>query len=496
MTEHDDRQNPRGRSLERMRELGVTPYALPRAPSHTTAQALALLEGGAHEGVAVSLAGRVMARRVMGRSAFVDLHDASGALQLHLRRDVLGERFYDEVFRGCVDLGDHLHVGGELFVTRSGEPCLRVDEATVLTKSLRPLPVVKSQGDRVFDDVSDVELRYRQRHVDLAIHPRVREVFVGRSRMISRMRRWLEDRGYLEVETPVLQPVYGGAHARPFTTWHNTLGQELYLRIADELYLKRLIVGGFEGVFEIAKNFRNEGVSRAHNPEFTMLELYVAHQDLEWMMRLVEGLLADLAVTLHGAPEVPDAADPDASIDLSGPFARERFFEAIAARSGLELRGAGHAELREAARGLGLPAEGSQGKLLDVIFSHVVEPTLLEPTFVTDYPTVLSPLARPQDDAPDLVDRFELFVRGRELGNAFQELADPAAQRARFEEQARARAEGDDEAPPIDEDYLRALEYGMPPTVGLGIGVDRLAMLMLGQASIRDVLLFPAMRPE
>ncbi len=409
---------------------------------------------------------------------------------------MLGEDFYDEVFRSCIDLGDHVYVSGELFVTRSGAPCLRVDEAAVLTKSMRPLPVVKSQGDRVFDDVSDLEHRYRERHVDLAIHPHVRDVFVGRSRMISRMRRWLEDRGYLEVETPVLQPVYGGAHARPFTTWHNTLGQELYLRIADELYLKRLIVGGFEGVFEIAKNFRNEGVSRAHNPEFTMLELYVAHRDLDWMMGLVEQLLAELATTLHGVAEVPDPDDPEGSIALGGPFARERFFDAIASRSGLELRGVGVDGLREAALSLGLPEEGSAGRLLDVIFSHVVEPTLREPTFVTDYPTALSPLARPQDDAPDLVDRFELFVRGRELGNAFQELADPDVQRARFEEQARARADGDEEAPPIDEDYLCALEYGMPPTVGLGIGVDRLAMLMLGQTSIRDVLLFPAMRPR
>lgn len=489
-------QRTRRDSVEALQQLNVSPYTTAHPPSHTTTQARDILAGQDEQAEAqtVSLVGRVAAERMMGKAAFVDLRDGAGTLQLYVRRDELGEQFYDEVFRPHIDLGDYLYVSGFLFVTRTGEPCLHVQQCVLLTKSVRSLPVVKSRDGEVFDDVSDPEFRYRQRYVDLAIHPDVRDVFIQRARIISHLRRLLEDAGYIEVETPVLQPVYGGAHARPFTTHHNSLNMPLYLRISNELYLKRLIVGGFDGVFEICKDFRNEGFSRYHNPEFTMIELYVANRDYRWMMAFTESLIRALATHLHGRAALPL---PDGQwMEMPDGFAQETFYGAIEARTGLRLRHMATDELMQVVESLALSVEpdAQQGRLLDVIFSAVVEPTLVAPTFIVDYPRVLSPLARAHDDEPDLVARFELFMLGKEVGNAFSELNDPQEQRRRLQAQAELR--DDEERMMVDEDYLRALEYGMPPTAGLGIGIDRLVMMLLGQQSIKEVILFPQLRPE
>lgn len=495
-TPEETTQRTRQDSVASLRQLNILPYSTAHPPSHTTAQARDILAGqdSTAESQTVSLVGRVAAQRMMGKAAFVDLRDGVGTLQLYVRRDELGEQFYDDVFRPHIDLGDYLYVRGFLFVTRTGEPCLHVQQCTLLTKSVRSLPVVKSRDGEVFDDVSDPEFRYRQRYVDLAIHPDVREVFVQRARIISHLRRLLEEAGYIEVETPVLQPVYGGAHARPFTTHHNSLNMPLYLRISNELYLKRLIVGGFDGVFEIGKDFRNEGFSRYHNPEFTMIELYVANRDYRWMLAFTQSLIRDLATHLHGRAALPL---PDGQwLEMPEHFAQETFYGAIETRTGLQLRNMTIDGLAEVVDSLGLSVEpdAQEGRMLDVIFSAVVEPTLIEATFIVDYPRALSPLARAHDDTPDLVARFELFMLGKEVGNAFSELNDPQEQRRRLEVQAELR--NDEEHMMVDEDYLRALEYGMPPTAGLGIGIDRLVMMLLGQQSIKEVILFPQLRPE
>ena len=487
------------RALE---EQGINPYPYAWEVDTDAATILDTFDEAAHQPqedqpppYRVSLAGRMMSRRVMGKASFFDLQDGTERIQVYVRRDDLPDGFYNQVFKRLLDIGDVVGIEGFVFRTRMGEITVHAERLELLSKALRPLPVVKEQEGTVYNEVTDKEFRYRQRYVDLVVNPEVRAVFRQRAQMITALRRFLDARGYVEVETPALQPLYGGAAARPFITHHNALNMELFLRIADELYLKRLIVGGFEGVYEIAKDFRNEGLSRFHNPEFTMLELYVAYKDYAWMMDLVEEMIEYAAIELHGTPEVQVG---EHTISFARPWPRIPMLEAIEETTGHDLFGKSRDELATIARGLGLDIDSTMGsgKIIDEIFGEFVEPHLIQPTFITDYPVELSPLAKRHRSKPGLVERFEAIVGGKELCNAFSELNDPADQRARFEEQARLRADGDDEAMQLDEDYLRALEYGMPPTAGLGVGVDRLAMLMTNQESIRDVILFPLLRPE
>ncbi|WP_022835732.1 lysine--tRNA ligase [Salisaeta longa] len=498
-TEQEERRRDERQALE---ARGINPYPYTWPVDHRAADLLATFDDDTHdpdEGtpLTASIAGRITGIRVMGGSAFFDLQDESGTLQVYIRKNDLPEDFYDEVFTELLDIGDIVGVQGHLFRTRMGEVTLRASgDFQLLSKALRPLPVVKEKDGETYNEVTDKDFRYRQRYVDLTVNPEVRTVFRQRAEIIRTMRRVLDDDGFLEVETPVLQPLYGGATARPFTTHHNALDMELYLRIADELYLKRLLVGGFHGVYEISKDFRNEGLSRFHNPEFTMMECYAAYKDYRWMMDFTERMIRTVATTLHDEPTIAFEGE---SIDLSGPWRRVPFFDAIHEATGHDLYGAARDRVYDVAKhelSLDVTAEMSLAKLLDEIFSETVEPSLVDPTFVTDYPVELSPLAKKHRSKDGLVERFELIIAGREIANAFSELNDPDDQRARFEAQAAQRAAGDDEASPIDEDYLRALEYGMPPAAGLGIGVDRLTMLMTGQDSIRDVILFPLLRPE
>jgi len=498
-----ERSEQEQRRREERRELearGIDPYPYAWDTDAHAADILDAFDDEKHdpeggERMEVAIAGRITSIRVMGGSAFFDIQDASGTIQAYIRKNDVGKEFYEEVFRDLLDIGDIVGIEGYVFRTRMGEVTVRVEEIKLLSKALRPLPVVKEAEGETYNEVTDKEFRYRQRYVDLTVNPEVRTVVRQRAQLIRTMRDFLDERGYLEVETPVLQPIYGGAAARPFTTHHNALDMELYLRIADELYLKRLLVGGLEGVYEIAKDFRNEGLSRFHNPEFTMMELYVAYKDYRWMMELVEALIERIATDLHGTPEIEHEGE---TISFARPWERVTFLGAIEAQTGYDLHGASRDELMDVAKGLDLEVEDDlgAGKLYDKIFSETVEPTLVQPTFVMDYPIELSPLAKKHREKEGLVERFEVIVAGREICNAFSELNDPEDQRARFEEQARLRAEGDEEATPIDEDYLRAMEYGMPPAAGLGVGIDRLTMIMTGQASIRDVILFPLLRPE
>ncbi len=495
--EQEQRRREERRALE---DRGIDPYPYAWDTDAHAADILDTFDDETHdpedgERMAVAIAGRITSIRVMGGSAFFDVQDASETIQAYIRKNDVGEAFYEEVFRDLLDIGDIVGIKGHVFRTRMGEVTVRVEEIKLLSKALRPLPVVKEAEGETYNEVTDKEFRYRQRYVDLTVNPEVRTVVRQRAQLIRTMRDFLDERGYLEVETPVLQPIYGGASARPFTTHHNALDMELYLRIADELYLKRLLVGGLEGVYEIAKDFRNEGLSRFHNPEFTMMELYVAYKDYRWMMELVEELIERIATALHGTPEIEHEGD---TISFARPWERVTFLGAIEEETGYDLHGASRDELMDAAKALDLDVDGDlgAGKLYDKIFSDTVEPTLVQPTFVMDYPIELSPLAKKHREKEGLVERFEVVVAGREICNAFSELNDPEDQRQRFEEQARLRAAGDEEAAPIDEDYLRAMEYGMPPAAGLGVGIDRLTMLMTGQDSIRDVILFPLLRPE
>ncbi len=507
--------------LDALRAAGVEPFPADAWPTtHAAADVLDAFDDARHqpgedgepatEPFRATIAGRMMTKRVMGKAAFFHLADESGQIQIYVRRDDLPEGFYNTVFKKLLDPGDWLGIEGEVFRTKMGEVSVRAENLVLLAKSLRPLPVEKEAVDpetgetRRFNEVSDPEFRYRQRYADLALHPEVRDVFRTRHRVVRTIQGFLDEQGYVEVETPVLQPLYGGAAARPFTTHHNALDMPLFLRIADELYLKRLLVGGFEGVYEIAKDFRNEGLSRFHNPEFTMLELYVAFRDYDWMMGLVERMLEAVAVAATGSADVARTIDGQThTLRFAAPFRRVPIFDAIAQATGHHLYRdgavAGRDEIAGVARQLGLEVDDSMGagKLIDEIFGEAVEPTLIQPTFVTDYPVELSPLAKRHRTKPGLVERFELIAGGKELCNAFSELNDPLDQRARLEEQARLAAGGDDEATrEIDEDFLRALEYGMPPAAGLGVGIDRLTMMMTNQSSIRDVLLFPLLRPE
>jgi len=443
------------------------------------------------------VAGRIISMRKMGKASFMHIQDREGRIQLYLRKDALPERY---AIIKLLDIGDIIGVEGEVFRTKMGEVSIKADSFEILAKSLRPLPVVKERttGDGTitrYDPFSDKELRYRQRYVDLIVNPDVRDVFIKRARIIKFIRDYLDTRGYLEVETPALQPVYGGAAARPFTTHHNALDMKLYLRIADELYLKRLIVGGYDGVYEIAKDFRNEGMDRNHNPEFTMLEFYVAYKDYKWMMDFVERMIADLVQQIHQTTAIPIGMH---TIDFRPPWKRVTMSGAIKEHTGIDIETTDEDALRDAARqhGVELESAAGVGKIIDKIFSEFVEPKLMQPTIVMDYPVSMSPLAKPHREKSGMVERFEVIVNGQEICNAFSELNDPVDQRARFEEQMNLRERGDEEAHVLDEDYLRALEYGMPPAAGLGVGIDRLTMLLTNQESIRDVIFFPQMRPE
>jgi len=493
-------QQARREKLDALRSAGIEPYAYSYERTHTASGAIALL-GDAAEGPTVRIAGRVASWRAHGKTAFAHLADESGRVQLYARRDQLGDSF-DQL--QLVDIGDVLGVEGPVFRTKTGEPTIRVESWTLLAKSLRPLPFGKEEivdGRTVrHSGFADPEQRYRQRYADLAVHPETRAMFVARARLVSALRRVLDDRGYLEVETPILQPIYGGAAARPFTTHHRALDTPLYLRIADELYLKRLLVGGFGKVYEIGHDFRNEGIDRTHNPEFTMLESYEAFVDYTAIMQLVEALMVAAAEAVRSVPEFVAAAP-----QLAPPFPRTDWTTALNAALNASLGGGpidalklDMTELRNSGRRVGVPDVDtmSRPKILDEMFQVLVEQSIDEPTFVLDYPLELSPLAKPKRGNPALTERFELFARGKELANAFSELNDPIDQRRRFEAQAALFAAGDEEAQRIDEDYLRALEYGMPPAGGLGIGIDRLLMYLTNTHHIRDVILFPAMRPE
>ncbi|HTK81808.1 MAG TPA: lysine--tRNA ligase [Bacteroidota bacterium] len=485
----------RREELEQLRQRGINPY--PHSFDRTDFSSDIL--GNYAEGTErnVSVAGRIMSIRAMGKASFCHLQDSQGRIQIYLKKDDLGEMY--DAFK-LLDIGDIVGVEGFVFKTRMGEVSVHARRVELLSKSLRPLPVVKEKTDEngnktLFDPFADKELRYRQRYVDLVVNSGVREVFVKRAKLIQSVRKYFDARGYLEVETPILQPLYGGAFARPFTTHHNALDVELFLRIADELYLKRLIVGGYDGVYEFAKDFRNEGMDKSHNPEFTMLEVYVAYKDYRWMMEMVEDLIATAAKEVNGTTKWVVGEN---EIDFTPPWKRITMFDAIREYTGKDLRGKSLADLRKIAKELHCDVEpgAGAGTIIDEIFSEHVEPKLIQPTFITDYPLEMSPLAKQHRSEEGLVERFEAIVNGHELCNAFSELNDPIDQRRRFEEQMKLRAGGDEEAQVLDEDFIRALEYGMPPTAGLGIGIDRLTMLFTNQDSIRDVLFFPQMKPE
>lgn len=495
-----EQEQIRRQSLDELRKLGIDPYPAAMFPVNVTTKEITEnfnTASGHYQDVAI--AGRLMSKRIMGSASFAELQDEKGRIQLYLKRDDLcpGEdkTLYNTVFKKLLDIGDFIGVKGFVFMTQMGEISIHVQEMTILGKSLKPLPIVKEKDGEVFDAVTDPEFRYRQRYVDLVVNPAVREVFIKRTKVINSLRELFNSRGYLEVETPVLQPIPGGAAARPFITHHNTLDIPLYLRIANELYLKRLLVGGYEGVYEFAKDFRNEGMDRTHNPEFTVMEIYIAYKDYLWMMDFVEEMLEKVALDLHGTTKVPYGKE---IIDFKRPFVRMTMAGAIKQYTGTDITGMDEEQLRNACRSLGVEIDDTmgKGKLIDEIFGEKVEQHLVQPTFITDYPVEMSPLCKKHRTDPNLTERFELIVNSKELCNAYSELNDPIDQRERFEEQLRLSEKGDDEAMFIDQDFLRALEYGMPPASGLGVGIDRLAMIMTNQPSIQDVLFFPQMKPE
>lgn len=447
----------------------------------------------------ITIAGRIMSRRIMGAASFVELQDSTGRIQLYIKRDDICEgedkAMYNIVFKRLLDIGDIIGVRGYVFTTQMGETSIHVKELTVLTKTLRPLPIVKEKDGVVYDGFNDAEQRYRMRYLDLIVNPQVRETFVKRTKLVNSMRNYLNDKGYLEVETPILQPLYGGAAARPFKTHHNTLDMTLYMRIANELYLKRLIVGGYDGVFEFSKDFRNEGMSRFHNPEFTQMELYVAYKDYNWMMDLVEEMVEKVCIDLHGKTEVQVG---DNVINFARPWKRFTMFEAIEHFTGIDISEMNEEELRKVCDKLKVPVDETmgKGKLIDEIFGENCEGKLINPTFIYDYPIEMSPLAKKHRSKPGLVERFEAVCNCKEICNAYSELNDPIDQRERLEEQLELGKRGDSESMVVDEDFIRALEFGMPPTAGLGIGIDRLSMIMTNSPSIQDVLFFPQMKPE
>ena len=495
----------RRQSKEELEKLGINPY--PAELFEVNASAKEILENyERHKSDyrQISIAGRIMSRRIMGNASFAELQDETGRIQIYIRRDDLcpGEdkTMYNTVFKKNLDIGDIIGVKGYGFTTQTGEISIHVTSLTVLAKSLKPLPVVKETVDEQgnvtrHDAFSDPEQRYRQRYVDLVVNPEVKDTFIKRTRLVNSMREYLNKKDYVEVETPILQPLYGGAAARPFKTHHNTLDMTLYLRIANELYLKRLIVGGFNGVYEFSKDFRNEGMSRFHNPEFTQIELYVAYKDYNWMMDLVEEMIEKVAIDLHGTTQVKVGEN---TIDFKRPWQRYTMFEAIQHFTTVDISSMDETALIETCKKLKVPFDKTmgKGKLIDQIFGELCEPNLIQPTFITDYPVEMSPLAKKHRSKPGLVERFEAICNRKEICNAFSELNDPIDQRQRFEEQLELGKRGDEEAMTLDEDFLRALEYGMPPTAGLGIGIDRLSMIMTNSPSIQDVLFFPQMKPE
>lgn len=488
----------RREKLQALRDLGINPYPADLFPvDHTSKQVKETFE----EGKKVVVAGRLMSIRDQGKAAFVELQDSEGRIQLYFNRDVIcpGEdkTKYNQVFRKLTDLGDFIGVEGELFLTKVGEKTIQVNNFTFLSKTLRPLPLPKMDDEgHVFDAFTDPELRYRMRYVDLVVNPQVKEVFLKRTKLFNAMRSFFNTAGYMEVETPVLQSIAGGAAARPFITHHNSLDIPLYMRIANELYLKRLIVGGFDGVYEFSKNFRNEGMDRTHNPEFTAMEIYVAYKDYNWMMEFTEQLLEYCALQVNGTTETTFG---EHKVDFKAPYARVTMTDAIKQFTGFDISGKSEAELFEAAKNMGIEVDETmgKGKLIDEIFGAKCEGNFIQPTFITDYPKEMSPLCKEHRDNPELTERFELMVCGKEIANAYSELNDPIDQRERFEAQLKLAERGDDEATQfIDHDFLRALEYGMPPTSGLGIGMDRLIMFLTNNQSIQEVLFFPQMRPE
>lgn len=495
----------RRKSLEEFEKLGINPYPAEFFDVNASAQEiLENYERHKSDYRQISIAGRIMSRRIMGNASFAELQDETGRIQIYIRRDDIcpteDKTLYNTVFKKLLDIGDIIGVKGFGFTTQTGEISIHVSGLTVLSKSLRPLPIVKETTDEHgnvirHDAFTDPEQRYRMRYVDLIVNPHVREAFVKRTQLVNSMRQYLNEKAYLEVETPILQPLYGGAAARPFKTHHNTLDMTLYLRIANELYLKRLIVGGFNGVYEFSKDFRNEGMSRFHNPEFTQIELYVAYKDYNWMMDLVEEMIEKVALDLHGRTDVKVGENV---IDFRRPWQRYTMFEAIQHFTGVDISTMNEQELRDTCKQLSVPMDDTmgKGKLIDQIFGEKCEPFLIQPTFITDYPIEMSPLAKKHRSKPGLVERFEAICNSKEIANAFSELNDPVDQRQRFEDQLELGKRGDEEAMALDEDFLRALEFGMPPTAGLGIGIDRLSMILTNSPSIQDVLFFPQMKPE
>ncbi|PID93955.1 MAG: lysine--tRNA ligase [Bacteroidetes bacterium] len=498
--ELSEQERIRRESLQALLDLGIDPYPAEEYEiTNYSDEIKRLFPEDNTQFQAVSMAGRIMSRRIMGAASFTEIQDSKGRIQLYFRRDDIcpGEdkTMYNTVFKRYLDIGDIIGVKGFAFITKMGEVTIHVKSYTLLSKSLKPLPIVKEKEDQVFDAFTDPDQRYRQRYIDLIVNPEVRNTFIQRTRLVNSMRSFLNERQYLEVETPILQPLYGGAAARPFKTHHNTLDMTLYLRIANELYLKRLIVGGYDGVFEFSKDFRNEGMSRFHNPEFTQMELYVAYKDYEWMMNLVEEMVERIALDLHGTTEVQVG---EHTINFKRPWKRYTMFEVIAHYTGIDIHAMDEAQLVETAQKLGVSVDPSmgKGKLIDEIFGETCESHLIQPTFITDYPVEMSPLAKKHRKHSGLVERFEAICNGKEICNAFSELNDPIDQRKRFEDQLELGKRGDDESMVLDEDFLKALEIGMPPTAGLGIGIDRLSMIMTNSNSIQDVLFFPQMRPE
>ncbi|WP_419212540.1 lysine--tRNA ligase [Maribacter sp. X9] len=487
----------RREKLGKLRALGINPYPAALYPIDATSKSI---KTNYEEGKKVVVAGRLMSRRIQGKASFAELQDSTGRIQVYFNRDEIctGEdkTLYNDVYKKLLDIGDIIGIEGELFTTQVGEKTIMVKKFTMLSKSLRPLPLPKKDAEgNVYDEFNDPELRYRQRYVDLVVNPKVKETFIKRTKITNSIREFYNQKGYLEVETPILQPIPGGATARPFLTHHNALNIPLYLRIANELYLKRLIVGGFDGVYEFSKDFRNEGMDRTHNPEFTVMELYVAYKDYNWMMDTTEQLLEKIAMDANGTTKITVGKH---EIEFKAPYARVPILEAIKIHAGIDVAGMPEDELRATAKKLGLEVDETMGigKLIDEIFGEKCEHHYVQPTFITDYPKEMSPLTKEHRSNPALTERFELMVNGKELANAYSELNDPIDQRERFEEQLKLSEKGDDEAMFIDQDFLRALEYGMPPTSGIGIGIDRLVMLMTNNASIQEVLFFPQMRPE
>lgn len=501
MSDYSEQELLRRQKLEELKKLGVNPFPPEEFQVNVTALDIKTnYERDKLNYKNISIAGRIMSIRDMGKACFAVIQDATGRIQFYIRRDDIcpndDKTLYDTVWKKLIDIGDIAGIEGYVFTTKTGEISIHVTNFKLLSKSLRPLPIVKTDDSgNSFDEVSDPEFRYRQRYVDLIINPQVRDTFKKRTQIVNSIRNTLNDAGLLEVETPILQSIPGGATARPFITHHNALNMPLYLRIANELYLKRLIVGGFEGVYEFAKDFRNEGMDRTHNPEFTVLEFYVAYKDYNWMMSFAERLLEKVAMDLYGTTTVTLG---DKEIDFKTPFKRVTMFDAIKEHTGIDISQMDEAQLREACKQLNIHADASmgKGKLIDEIFGEKCEGHYIQPTFITDYPVEMSPLTKKHRSVEGLVERFELMINGKELANAYTELNDPIDQRERFEEQLKLQARGDDEAMFIDHDFLRALEYGMPPTAGIGIGIDRLTMLLTNNAAIQEVLFFPQMRPE